>query len=381
MHKREEMLQSSSPREFKLHLRQPLTNLYARCRKSNTQRRCVHKHRESVVSLNYTSPPHEGVALPPSPVNYTHTVAFTRSRMASTAAAAAAALSSWHQPLLRSVPRRSVKMHGRTTPSFHLVAAAAAGGESQPFDAEKLVQSGAVVSAHGLKGEVRVMPFTDFLEERFFSPCTQYLEDKAQGRTKAGEYDMPPGSVSKIKVAGGREVTSKGRNECIVKFKGVNDRTAAEALVGRRMYVLGSERPQLREKQIGDGGDEFYAQELEGLQVLLQATGESVGVVVDVFRGAGTHDLLKVSVPPLPSEEVGEEEGEGVTSTPKKGPMGEHVFIPFVKDIVPVVDIEKGVLEITPPNGLLELRQKSKKPKRQRGARPPPPPKKKETAE
>lgn len=298
--------------------------------------------------------------------------------MASTAAAAAAALSSWQQqPLLRSVPRRSVKMHGRTTRSFHLLAAAAAGGESQPFDAEKLVQSGAVVSAHGLKGEVRVMPFTDFLEERFFSPCTQYLEDEAQGRTTAGEYDMPPGSVSKIKVAGGREITSKGRNECIVKFKGVNDRTAAEALVGRRMYVLASERPQLREKQSGDGGDEFYAQELEGLQVLLQATGKSVGVVVDVFRGAGTHDLLKVSVPPLPTEE----EGKKATSTPEKGPIGEHIFIPFVKDIVPVVDIEKGVLEITPPNGLLELRQKSKKPKRQRGAGPPPPPKKTQSAE
>jgi hypothetical protein len=26
-----------------------------------------------------------------------------------------------------------------------------------------------------LKGEVRVMPMTDFVEERFYTPCTQYL--------------------------------------------------------------------------------------------------------------------------------------------------------------------------------------------------------------
>ena len=51
--------------------------------------------------------------------------------------------------------------------------AAAASNESH-LDAEELVQTGAVVSAHGLRGEVRVMPFTDFVEERFFSPNTQY---------------------------------------------------------------------------------------------------------------------------------------------------------------------------------------------------------------
>ena len=77
-------------------------------------------------------------------------------------------------------------------------AAAAADAESPPT--EELVQSGAVISAHGLKGEVRVMPFTDFVEERFFSPCTQYIEDQAQGRTAGGDYDKPPGTVSKVRI-------------------------------------------------------------------------------------------------------------------------------------------------------------------------------------
>ncbi|EEH56694.1 uncharacterized protein MICPUCDRAFT_7828, partial [Micromonas pusilla CCMP1545] len=193
---------------------------------------------------------------------------------------------------------------------------------------------GAIVSAHGLRGEVRVMPFTDFVEERFFSPCTQWLEDEAQGRSASGEYNKPAGTLSKINISGGREVTTKGRNECIVKIRGVNDRNAAEALLGRRMYVLASERPSLREADVGDGDDDFYAQELQGLRVVLKEGGDEVGKVIDVFRGAGTHDLLKVER--------------------KTKPPGEFVYVPFVKDIVPTVDVPNGFLEITPPPGLLD---------------------------
>mmetsp|Transcript_38704 Transcript_38704/g.96017 ORF Transcript_38704/g.96017 Transcript_38704/m.96017 type:complete len:336 (+) Transcript_38704:269-1276(+) len=273
----------------------------------------------------------------------------------------------------------------KTTIQRRLAAAAASSDDSKAYDDTELVQSGAIVSAHGLRGEVRVMPFTDFVEERFFSPCTQFMENEAQGRTRTGDYDKPPGTVTKIKIVSGREVTSKGRNECIVKLKGVNDRNASEALIGRRLYVLISDRPQLREEDhVGDGDDEFYAQELEGLQVILQATGEVVGEVIDVYRGAGQHDLLKVSVPPveLTEEQKGEEsegevsekEGEGEVPKKKKnrGP-GEHVFIPFVKDIVPVVDMKRRVLEIPPPAGLLDLRQRTMKPKRAKQRGPPPP--------
>ena len=142
-------------------------------------------------------------------------------------------------------------------------AAAADKSQSQAPDAEELVQSGAIVSAHGLKGEVRVMPFTDFVEERFFSPGTMYMENQAQGRTESGGYDKPPGTVSKVKIVAGREVTSKGRNDCIVKFKGINDRNAADALIGRRLYILASERPRLSDDNVGDGDDGFTLQTLK----------------------------------------------------------------------------------------------------------------------
>jgi 16S rRNA processing protein RimM len=216
------------------------------------------------------------------------------------------------------------------------------------------------------------MPFTDFVEERFFSPCTQWLEDEAQGRSASGEYNKPAGTLSKINISGGREVTTKGRNECIVKIRGVNDRNAAEALLGRRMYVLASERPSLREADVGDGDDDFYAQELQGLRVVLKEGGDEVGKVIDVFRGAGTHDLLKVEVPPLPGSDADDENAAGDGEKRKTKSPGEFVYVPFVKDIVPTVDVPNGFLEITPPPGLLDLRQRASKPKKQRVVAPPP---------
>ena len=269
-------------------------------------------------------------------------------------------------PSLRRAGRRSAR---RNQP----IRTAAAASDDSQLDAEELVQTGAVVSAHGLRGEVRIMPFTDFVEERFFAPNTQYLEDEAQGRGVGGEYNKAPGAVSKIRIVSGREVTSKGRVECLIKIKGVNDRNAADALIGRRLFVSSTDRSQLREEQNGDGDDEFYASELEGCEVVMKEDGKHVGVVIDIYRGAGEHDLLKISVPPLPSSDGEANEEKPATN---KGPS-EHVFVPFVKEIVPVVDMERGVLEITPPPGLLDLHQKAK-PKKRPKARGPPPPRKKE---
>ena len=104
-------------------------------------------------------------------------------------------------PSLRRAGRRSAR---RNQP----IRTAAAASDDSQLDAEELVQTGAVVSAHGLRGEVRIMPFTDFVEERFFAPNTQYLEDEAQGRGVGGEYNKAPGAVSKIRIVSGREVTS-----------------------------------------------------------------------------------------------------------------------------------------------------------------------------
>ncbi|CAL54138.1 Translation elongation/initiation factor/Ribosomal, beta-barrel [Ostreococcus tauri] len=214
-----------------------------------------------------------------------------------------------------------------------------------------LVQVGAIVGAHGLRGEVRVLPMTDFIDERFMTRgSTLQAETSAQGRSKvSGEYDAPIGETREVSVRGGRWVTSKGRNDVIVKLSGVDDRTSAEALVGTRLFVSPSDRAPLRDEAgqtSGDGDDEFYAQELQGMRVIDRESGSEVGVVEDVVRGAGTQDLLKVGFSAF------DEEFEIDTEF--------YVYVPFVKDIVPLVDAKNRLMEITPPGGLLDLKTPKK---------------------
>jgi hypothetical protein len=67
-------------------------------------------------------------------------------------------------------------------------------------------------------------------------------------------------------------------------------RLQAEALQQWRLLVATSEREALRDP------DEFYVQDLVGLDVALRAGGALVGSVVDVISGLGTHDSLRVAL-------------------------------------------------------------------------------------
>ena len=78
--------------------------------------------------------------------------------------------------------------------------------------------------------------------------------------------------------------------------------------------------------------------DLMGLAVILQATGDSIGTVTDIYRAG--NDLLEVTLTPSPDAD------------PQPSPR--TVLIPFVEAIVPVVDLTRQCVEITPPGGLLD---------------------------
>ena len=62
-----------------------------------------------------------------------------------------------------------------------------AGATDDGVSADDLVQVGAIVAAHSLRGEVRVTPTTDFIEERFMrTGSTLRVELQAQGKTRQG---------------------------------------------------------------------------------------------------------------------------------------------------------------------------------------------------
>lgn len=167
---------------------------------------------------------------------------------------------------------------------------------------------GQIVAPQGLRGELRVNPSSDF-PERFLVPGPRWLRHPRQPDPEVVELER------------GRAIA--GKNLYIVQLAGITSREQAEALRGCELLVPASDRPELDE-------GEFHVLDLIDLTVLDQASGATLGTVRDVISAG--NDLLVVELQD-----------------------GREVYIPFVEAIVPIVDLEAGQIEITPPPGLLDL--------------------------
>lgn len=158
-------------------------------------------------------------------------------------------------------------------------------------------------AAQGLRGEVRVKSFTD--------------DPAALG--DYGHLYADDGRVFEI-----LEIR-EAKNVVVVRFRGINDRNAAEALTGLELFV---ERDNLPDEELDE--DEFFYADLEGLEAV-DAEGKSYGKVSAVFDfGAG--DLLEL-----------------------KGPGRRPALIPFSETAVLEIDLEAGKILIDPQAaGLIE---------------------------
>jgi 16S rRNA processing protein RimM len=154
------------------------------------------------------------------------------------------------------------------------------------------VQMAVIGAAHGIKGELRVKTFTgDPLALGDYG--TLYAKD---GRAFEIVNLRPQGEV------------------VVVRFKGVSDRNAAEALTGTELFVDRSALPDDAEE------DEFYHADLIGLAVR-DETGANLGTVRTV-QNYGGGDILVVAG------------------------LGGEALVPFTRAAVPHVDIAGGFLEI-----------------------------------
>lgn len=202
------------------------------------------------------------------------------------------------------------------------------------------LEIGTIVAPQGLNGELRVYPNSDF-PERFEEPGKRFLK-------RSGETEPQP-----IELLSGRFLP--GKELYIVKLAGVENRDQAEALRDCVLLVPASDRPELAE-------DEYHVMDLIDLEVFNQLTSELVGVVVDVIPAGNS--LLEVKLHEQPEPEPATPEAAPPTRTSKirklkrkKEKKPATVLIPFVKAIAPVVDLQRGRIEITPPPGLLEVNQ------------------------
>ena len=165
---------------------------------------------------------------------------------------------------------------------------------------------GRVVKAHGVTGELVVDVRTDDPETRF-SPGTTL-----RGRAKGG-------AERRFVVDSARQHSGR----LLVRLDGVADRDAADALRGTLFLFDSGDLPPIEDP------DEFYDHQLEGLQVRT-TEGTDVGTVAEVLHTAAG-ELLSVRA------------------------EAREVLIPFVSAIVTSVSLVDQVIEIDPPEGLLEL--------------------------
>ncbi|UYB39700.1 ribosome maturation factor RimM [Streptomyces sp. Je 1-4] len=158
--------------------------------------------------------------------------------------------------------------------------------------------------AHGIKGEVTVEVRTDEPELRL-----------GPGAVLATE----PSSVGPLTIATGR--VHSGR--LLLRFEGVADRTAAEAL--RNTLLIAEVDPE----EVPEDPEEFYDHQLIDLDVVTR-DGTDVGRISEVSH-LPYQDLLIV-----------------------QRPDGSEVMIPFVAEIVPEIDLGEQRAVIDPPPGLLD---------------------------
>ncbi len=161
---------------------------------------------------------------------------------------------------------------------------------------------GRISGAHGIKGEVRVKPFTERPEA-------------------IGDYGPVTG------VPGGRKLRLKVvrvvKDGVIARIDGIADRNAAEALKGLTLEIERAALPEAEE-------DEFYHADLIGLNVEDKA-GRRLGTVRAV-ENYGGGDILEIA--------------------PDAG--GPTVLMSFTRETVPVVDLKGKRLVADPPAGVFD---------------------------
>lgn len=166
---------------------------------------------------------------------------------------------------------------------------------------------GRVVKAHGITGEVVVEVRTD-------DPDTRFAPGVRLRARRSGEPERSY-VVDAARDHGAR---------LLVRLAGVTGRAAADALRGALFVIDSDELPPI------ENPDEFYDHQLEGLRVQT-TSGQPVGVVTEVLHTAAG-ELLAVR-----------REGAG------------ELLVPFVAAIVTAVSLEQRLVEIDPPDGLLDL--------------------------
>ncbi len=175
--------------------------------------------------------------------------------------------------------------------------------DSYSFPEEEYILIGKVIKAHGLRGEIKINPFSG-------QPTNLNHYPKLVLVNKEGQLSSNL-AVQKSRATG--KIT-------IVKLAEVDDRNGAEKLCGMGVLIHKDDLPQL-------GENEFYYHQFINLTVKTDK-GIELGIVSNIFSN-GAQDIMEI---------------EGTDR---------QYLVPILKDII--VSHDDNCIIIAPPPGLLDL--------------------------
>ena len=163
---------------------------------------------------------------------------------------------------------------------------------------------GKVVATHGIRGQLRVVLFS-------------------------GEFSSVAGLDSLLLVGADKRMEvfdvaaiARHGNKVLLTLKGFDSINQVTHLVGRELHVRREQLPDLPE-------GEYYWCDLLGLRVLTDRD-EELGILEDIIV-TGSNDVYVV----------------------KSGKR--EYLIPALEDIVREIDLDAGIMKVSPPDGLFDL--------------------------
>ncbi len=171
---------------------------------------------------------------------------------------------------------------------------------------------GTIVNTHGIRGEVKILPSTDFADERFRVGNTLRIEQPGTGK------------FEDVTVKYARDQ----KTNYIVQFEGWTDINQVIPYKGWQILIPVKELSELPE-------GEFYIFQLVGCEVFMP-DGSLLGKITQVLH-PGANDVWEV-------------QGEDPSGKKK---LKSH-YIPYIDDVVKKIDIGLRRIEIEPIEGLIE---------------------------
>ncbi|SYX82773.1 ribosome maturation factor RimM [Paenibacillus alvei] len=171
--------------------------------------------------------------------------------------------------------------------------------------AQRMFNVGKLVNTHGIRGEVKIIPTTDFPEERFAQKSELVLQQ--------------PNSNNSVSVTVERSRLHK--NMYIIKFVQFDNINEVEKYKGWMLKVSEEQLDELDE-------DEYYYHEIIGCKVVTDE-GEDLGII-DEILSPGANDVWVV-----------------------KPAKGKSILIPVIDDVVLTVDVQEKVVTVHIMEGLI----------------------------